>query len=277
MSRKIRFDSRNLTIYIVFGWLFLSVFSGQAIAGTSTKTFDFGTGGDNPASRSHSRTFVSPSALTIIVAVNYRASGDTAIPIVVEIEDAANQILASREILAEKTAKQLVINIAANENKIYGCEKFWQIRVQSKSGEVPKARISGDITFSFVDPTAILIETEEKSINLASGKQTIKNIGNAESFRHSGVIIIQASWLHSLINLVLPLKFELVRPDGSVAKTLVGYAMKSSGRPQLNFSHNITVAEAKQAGAWKLRITNETKDDIIEIKPTVAFTKKCFE
>lgn len=91
------------------------------------------------------------------------------------------------------------------------------------------------------------------------------------------MIKVQASWLHSLTNLVLPLKFELVRPDGSVAKTLNGYALNSNGKPRLEFSHTVAVAEAKQTGAWKLRISNETEHDVIEINPTVTYTKKCFE
>lgn len=248
----------------------------QNLAGTSVKTFDFGVGGDNPTSRSHSRTFASPENVAIVVAVNYRTTGETGVAIVVEIKDEANQTLTSREVTAEKTAKSLVINIAA-ENKIHGCGKFWQVRVRSKSGEIPTARIFGYITFSFVDLTAIQIGVEDQSINLAKGKQTTKNVGNAGSFNHPGVIVVRASWLHSLINLALPLKFELIRPDESIAKTLVGYALNSSGRPRLEFSHNITVAEAKQIGTWKLRISNETEHDIIEIKPTVTFTKKCFE
>ncbi len=263
-----------ILIWLIFGSVFAA---GQARAGTSSKTFDFGAGGDNPTSRSHSRSFAAPEAVVIVVAVNYRTNGDEAIPIIVEIEDAANQILVSREVAAEKPTKRFVVNIAAVENKIHGCEKFWQIRVRTKNGEIPTARVSGNITFSFVDPTATQIETEEKSFNLAKGRQAIKNIGDNESSRHPGVFQIRASWLHSLINLVLPIKFELVRPDGSVAKTLVGYAVNSNGRPPLDFSHNLTVSESKQTGVWKLRITNETEHDIIEIKPAISFTKKCFE
>jgi hypothetical protein len=273
MNGKIRLWAK-LTI---FGWLILCGLVAQIFAGTTTKTFDFGAGGDNPTSRSHSRTFAPLENVAIVVAVNYRTTGDGANPIIVEIEDAANQILASQEISAEKTAKRLVININAADNKVHGCEKFWQVRVRSKSGEVPTARIFGNITFSFVDPTAIQIDLEEKSINLVKGKKTTKNVGNASSFNHPGVVTVRASWLDSLVNLVLPLKFELVRPDESIAKTLVGYAMNSSGSPQLDFSYNITVAEAKQIGGWKLRISNETEHDIIEINPTVTFTKKCFE
>lgn len=272
-----KFVFKKLASWAIFVGLILSGFVGQTFAGTSTKTFDFGAGGDNPSSRSHSRTFAAPENVAIVVAVNYRTTSETDVAIVVEIEDAANQLLASREITVEKTAKRLVINIAAADNKIHGCEKFWQVRVRTKSGEIPTARVFGDITFSFVNPTAIQIEVEDKSINLTKGKQTTKNVGSASFFNHPGVMTIQASWLHSLINLVLPLKFELVRPDGSIAKTLVGYAMNSSGSPHLDFSHNITVAEAKQTGTWKLKISNETEHDIIEIKPAVTFTKKCFE
>lgn len=277
MSSKLKFTSKILITGAIFSWLVLSGFVVKSSAGTSIKTFDFGAGGDNPTFRSHSRTFAAPEKVAIVVAVNYRTTGDNALPIIVEIEDAANQTLVSREVSAEKTAKRLVINIAANDNKIHGCEKFWQVRIRSKSGEVPVARIFGDITFSFVNPTAIQIEVEGKSISLANGKKTTKNIGNADSFNHPGVITVRASWLHSLINLVLPLKFELIRPDGSIAKTLVGYAINSGGNPRLEFVHNITVAEAKQNGIWKLNISNNTEHDIIEINPTVTFTKKCFE
>ncbi|MBA4123075.1 MAG: hypothetical protein H0X72_11510 [Acidobacteria bacterium] len=264
-------------IFIVVVLLILSGSGETCFGGSSTKTFDFGAGGDNPTFRSHSRRFAAPENVAIVVAVNYRTTGETGVAIVVEIKDEANQTLTSREVTAEKTAKRLVINIAAAENKIHGCEKFWQVRVRSKSGEIPTARIFGYITFSFVDLAAIQIDVEDKSINLAKGKQMTINVGNAGSFNHPGVITFRASWLHSLIDLVLPLKFELIRPDESIAKTLVGYALNSSGRPRLDFSHHITLAEAEQTGAWKLRISNETEHDIIKIKPTVTFTKKCFE
>ena len=268
---------RKIVWYLLAAFALLNLAMVPVIAGTSTKTFDFGTGGDNPTSRSHSRTFAAPDDVAIVVAVNYRATGEAGAGLIVEIENAAGQTSASREIAADKIVKRLVININAADNRIHGCEKFWQVRVRSKSGEVPAAKITGDITFSFVDPTAIQIALEDQSIDLTRSKQTTKKIGDANSFNHPGVLTVRASWLHSLINLVLPLKFELVRPDGSVAKTLIGYALNSNGRPPLNFIHNITVAEAKQTGAWKLRISNGTDHDVIEIKPTVTFIKKCFE
>ncbi len=275
--KKINRQNKYYAVFLSSITLFLYVFIGAVYAGTSIKTFDFGASGDNPTSRSHSRTFAPPEKVAIVVAVNYRTNGETPVALVMEIEDAAGKSLAAREVFAEKTAKRIVINISASENTIHGCERFWQVRVRSKSGEVPTARIFGDITFSFVDPTATAIDVEGQSISLAKGGQTTKSIGNADSLNHPGIIVVRASWLDSLVNLVLPLKFELVRPDGSIAKTLIGYGMNSNGNPRLNFSHNITVSEAKQNGVWKLRISNNTEHDIIEIKPNVSFTKKCFE
>ncbi len=277
MNGKLKLNGKTLIKIAILVWSVLSGLAINAAAGTIVKSFDFGAGGDNPTFRSHSRTFAPPEKAAIVVAVNYRTTGEGANQIVVEVEDAANKILALQEIAAEKTAKRIVININAADNLIHGCEKSWQVRVRSKSGEIPAARIFGDINFSFADPAAVQIDLDERSINLAKGGQAMKNVGNNDSFSHPGVMKVQASWRHSPVNPVLPLKFELVRPDGSVAKTLVGYALNSNGKPRLEFSHHVTVSEAKQTGAWKLRISNETEHDVIEIKPTVTYTRKCFE
>lgn len=268
---------KNLMSLLGLAGLILSGLAGQIFAGTVTKTFDFGAGGDNPTFRGHSRSFATPEKVAIVIAVNYRVNGETPLSLVVETGDAASRILVSRDITAEKNYKRLIINISAADNEVHGCEKFWQVRVRSKSGEVPAARVSGDITLSFVDPAAVAVDVEGQSASLAKGARTTKNIGSANSFNHPGVLVVRASWLDSLVSLVLPLKFELVRPDGSIAKTLVGYGVNSGGNPRLEFSHNITVSEAKQTGFWKLKISNETEHDIIEIKPNITFTKKCFE
>ncbi len=272
MNDQLKFATKSLLIFALLVSATISV-----VAGTSVKTFDFGAGGDNPTFRSHSRSFALPENVAVVVAVNYRTTGETEFPIVVEIEDTAGQTVNSREVSAGKIMQRLIINITAADNKIHGCEKAWQVRIAAKSGEIPKARIFGDITFSFIDPAAITVEMREKSVSLSKGERTIQNVGGTNYFDHPGVLTIRASWLHSWINLVLPLKFELLRPDGSNAKTLIGYAVNSKGRPRLDFSHTLTVAEAKQNGAWKLRISNETEHDIIEINPAVSFTKRCFE
>lgn len=272
-----KFVYKNLISWAIFGWLIFSGFAVQAFAGTSIKTFDFGAGGDNPTFRSHARTFALPQSVAIVIAVNYRTAGETGVPVIIEVEDAGNKIIASRETVAIKMPNRLAINIAASENTASGCERAWQVRVKTKNGEVPPSRVFGNITLSFVDPSAQTIEIENETFALNKGAQIARQIGGADSFRHPGIINIKAGWLHSAATLVLPLKFEIVRPDGTIAKTLTGYAVNSSGSPKLDFNYHITVNDAKQNGAWRLRIANNTEHNIIEINPKVSFTRRCFE
>ncbi len=69
--------SHKKIIIFAIVWLILGSLTGGIYgAGTSTKTFDFGAGGDNPTFRSHSRTFAAPENVAIVVAVNYRAMGE---------------------------------------------------------------------------------------------------------------------------------------------------------------------------------------------------------
>jgi hypothetical protein len=262
----------------IFGWLLLGGFTAQIFAGTSTKTFDFGAGGDNPTFRSHARTFAPPAGVAIVVAVNYRTSGEALIPIVIEIEDAARKNLASREVAAEKGVKRVVFNVAASDNAVHGCERGWQVRVRTKSGEIPSARVYGDISFSFVDPSPLALGTEGGApFRLVKKNQTTKQIDAADAFRHPGILSVRAGWLDALGVGALPLKFEILRPDGTIAKSLTGYAANSNSSPKLDFTYNLTAADARQAGAWRLRIVNDTEQDVIEINPKISFTRKCFE
>ena len=273
MNGEIKFLAK-LTI---FGWLILSGFAFSALAGTSTKTFDFGVGGDNPTFRSHSRSFLVPQAVAIALKVNYRTTGDASIPITVEFENAENRIVASQDGLAEKTVKQIVINIRAAENVVFGCEKGWSVRVKSKDGQIPPARVFGEIILSFIDSPAVGIAVEGQPFDLKREGQIIRQIGAAETFRHTGVVNIRSSWTHNPLAQPLALKFELVRPDGSVAKSLIGYGINSTADPKMDFDYRIVIADTKQTGAWRLRVTNNTEQEITEIKPSVNFTRRCFE
>src|SRR5688500_4416968 len=85
MTGKARNATKNLMLRTILAALLLSGFAVSALAGTSTKSFDFGAGGDNPTSRSHARTFTPPESVVIQVTVNYRSSGETSVPLVVEV------------------------------------------------------------------------------------------------------------------------------------------------------------------------------------------------
>lgn len=271
MNGLIKF-STNLTLWV---WLFFYVFAVNSFAGSSTKTFDFGAGGDNPTFRSHARAFSPPQGVAIAVTVNYRTAGDALIALVVEVENSENAVVASRDASAEKKANRLTINIAAGENTVGGCEKPWQVRVKSRDGQIPSARVFGDITFSFVDPPAANISVEGIAFNLSKDNHASKRIGNNNSFKHPGVLSIRASWTHNPLAQALALKFELVRPDGSVAKSFTGYGTNSNGNPKLDFSYNLTVMDVKQNGVWQLRVSNNTEHEILEINPQISFRPIC--
>lgn len=258
----------------------LLIFYGLAIesfGGTSVKTFDFGAGGDNPTFRSHSRTFLIPRAVAVAIRINYRTSGAAAVAVVIEVEDADSRIAATREVSAEKSVKQLIINLAASENTVYGCQKGWQVRVKSKDGQVPPTRVFGDITLSFIDAPAIRIALEGQVFSLKKNSEIVRSIGSAETFRHSGVINIKSSWTHNPLAQAQPLKFELVRPDGSAAKSLIGYGTNSGAQPKIDFDYRVVTADTKQNGVWRLKVINDTEQEIFEIKPHVNFTRRCFE
>ena len=108
---------KNLMSLLGLAGLILSGLAGQIFAGTVTKTFDFGAGGDNPTFRGHSRSFATPEKVAIVIAVNYRVNGETPLALVVETGDAASRILVSRDITAEKNYKRLIINISAADNE----------------------------------------------------------------------------------------------------------------------------------------------------------------
>ena len=273
MNRKIKFLAR----VIFFGWLSLNALAIYSFAGTSTKTFDFGAGGDNPTFRSHSRSFLVPQAVTIALKINYRTAGDASIPITVEIENAENRLVATQDVLAEKTGKQIIINIRAAENTVFGCEKGWQVRVKSKDGQIPQARVFGEINLSFIDLPASSVFAEEQSFALKKGTQISSRIGTTETFLHTGIVNIKSSWSHHPLANALPLKFELVRPDGSSARTLVGYGTNSNAKPKMDFEYRIIIADTKQIGAWRLRITNNSDQEVLDIKPIVNFTRQCFD
>ena len=258
-------------------WLILCFSATESFGGTLVKSFDFGPGGDNPTARSHSRTFLVPEAVAVAVRINYRTASETPVALIVEIEDAAGRNLTTREIPAEKTARQMTINFAAGQNTMPACEKGWNVRIKTRDGEAPKTRINGDITLSFIDPAAAPVAIEGPVFSLRKGAQASRAIGTTETFRHPGLISIRASWTHNPLAQATPLKFELVRPDGSTAKTLVGYGINSNARPKLDFEYRVVGADTKQSGLWRLRITNASDQEISEINPSATYTRRCFE
>jgi hypothetical protein len=123
----------------------------------------------------------------------------------------------------------------------------------------------------------VRLPLEGQNFDLKKNSELSRQIGNQETFRHTGIVNIKSSWTHNPLAQALPLKFELVRPDGSVAKSLVGYGTNSNAQPKIDFDYRFIVADTKQNGVWRLRVTNNTDQEIFEIAPSAVFTKRCFE
>jgi hypothetical protein len=268
---------RRIGIYALAAIAIWLVPAAPVFGGTATKTFDFGAGGDNPTSRGHARTFPVPQGVAAAVRVTYRTAGETPVPIVVEIEDGDGRLAATRELAAEKSARQLIVDIAAAENTARGCERGWQVRVRSRDGQIPAGRVFGEITLSFINPAAARVWLEGPAFDLAKNARATRQLGAAETFRHPGVINVRASWTHNPLVQAQALKFELVRPDGSVAASLVGYGTNSGSQPKIDFDYRVLAADTRRNGVWQLRVTNDTEQEMREISPSASFTRQCFE
>ncbi len=94
------------------------------------------------------------------------------------------------------------------------------------------------------------------------GVVTRKLFGIAKS---PGTLTLKAKWhsLNPIPNTFNQLKIELLRPNGTVAKTGNYFSFHSNKTPKYSLTHNITAAEAAQSGSWSLRITNNSANEII--------------
>lgn len=88
----------------------------------------------------------------------------------------------------------------------------------------------------------------------------IFNIGNK-----AGVLTLKAKWhaVSIIPNTFNALRVELLKPNGQVAQSGTYYSIHSDKTPKLNFTYNISAADAALAGSWSLRITNNSNDEVI--------------
>ncbi|HBE83052.1 MAG: hypothetical protein JNK51_13520 [Blastocatellia bacterium] len=100
--------------------------------------------------------------------------------------------------------------------------------------------------------------------------------------KSAGDLLLRGKWhaVNIVPNTFAPLKIELLKPNGSVAKTGTYYSFHSNQSPKLNFEYAISAADAALTGQWSLRITNNSNFEVIgfnitkesgEINPLVPF------
>ena len=158
-----------------------------------------------------------------------------------------------------------------------GCSLPWVVRLKPASGNSP-FRISGRIDlvyFRFDDD----IKVEGELISLNKGNSVNKNIGDQTGL-HAGNITVTGTWLHSISGVPGPLpvqlRFDLLDPTGSVVASKTAFSAAEinpccSGN-KMSFALPVN---RHTTGQWKLRITNNTNDDTMNIDPKVTYTALC--
>jgi len=88
----------------------------------------------------------------------------------------------------------------------------------------------------------------------------IFGIGNT-----AGTLRLKAKWhaLGLVPNTFNGLKIELLKPNGTVAKTGTYFSFHSNKSPKFDLAFNISQADAQMPGNWSLRITNNSNFEVI--------------
>ena len=273
-----------VTLLIVLG------ISGTAFAGEIVKSFEFGAGSAN--SVSNKRTFPVPCHRGIEgLSVTYQRIGDAGaandVPIIVELRspgatateegpvvdsESLNATLTQKVSLQTRTSGTLVVNPSPR-----GCSLPWIVRVKPASGTSPWV-ISGTIRLFYFGGGGTE-NVEGSLISLNKGNSVTKNVGGSAGL-HAGKYTVTGTWLHSAFGVPGPLpvqlRFQLLDPSGAVVGSKTAYSNAeinpccSGDKMSFTIPVNLHVT-----GQWKLRITNNTSDDTMNIDPKVNYTDVC--
>jgi hypothetical protein len=265
----------------VFGLtvIFAAAMVSTAFAESITKTFEFGAGTAN--SISNKRTFSVPCGVSVSAVVEHYRLGDVGaendVLIVIELKkpgataDEEGTVADTQNATAKRT-KQTATVTGTESNR--GCSLPWIVRVKPANGQSQFA-IKGSIVLTYSSAVKN-ISVEGGLISLNKGNSVTKNIGGAGGLEQ-GTITVTANWNHAIGPVPGPLpvklKFELISPDG-VVKTVSAYSSNEarSDLTKFKLTHQVTDCAS---GQWKIRITNNTNDDTMNIDPKVKFTPDC--
>ncbi len=268
----------------VSGFLALLAFAtvGTAFAESITKTFEFGAGTAN--SVSNKRTFAVPCGVGVSAAVEHYRLGDVGaandVPIVIELKKPGATAdeegpVADTQNATAKRAKQTATVTGTESSR--GCSLPWIVRVKPASGQSSVA-IKGTIVLTYSSAVKD-ISVEGGLISLNKGNSVTKNIGGSGGL-DQGRVVVTATWLHAIGPVPGPLpvklKFELINPSGTVVASDSGYSNAEinpccSGN-KMKITFQVLVCTP---GQWKIRITNNTNDDTMNIDPKVKLTPDC--
>ncbi len=109
------------------------------------------------------------------------------------------------------------------------------------------------------------IDLEERTLSLNKGRTITRRIYlKPTDIIKEGRLRLRAKWhVASVIPTFNKLKIQLIKPNGQVARTGSYYSYQARGKyPRLDFTYNVSRADANLRGNWQLKITNNSRFNI---------------
>lgn len=135
-------------------------------------------------------------------------------------------------------------------------------------------------------PDTVNLDMEGTTLTLGKGNTQTRKLYKIG--KSAGVLRLRAKWhaVNIIPNTFNPLKIELLKPNGQVAKTGTYYSLHSNKTPKFDYTYNISAADAALSGNWSLRITNNSSFEVVgfniekeggEINPLVPSFKSTYK
>ena len=274
-----------LSVFGLFGFV-----AQTTSAATTTKTFEVGPGTANTTS--NFRTFAVPCGQSVTVNVKFYRLGDPGaqndVPLIIELRKpgasdsqdgalaASQNVTAYRTDDPNSTHRQITqngVNLSGSASD-QSCAIPWRVRVKRADG-APENAAKGEISLTYSSGSSS-INVEGNLISLNKGNSVTKDLGGSSGLKE-GKIVITANWNHAIGVVPGPLpvllKFELKDPTGTTVKSVTAYSSNQIGAtPQFRLEYPVPTCKP---GQWKLKITNNTNDDTMNIDPKVSFIPAC--
>ncbi len=282
--------SSLITLMVLSMFGLFSIMTQTTSAASATKAFEVGPG--TAQTTSHFRTFAVPCGQSVNVNVKFYRLGDPGaqndVPLIIELrkpgasESQDGPIADTKNVIAYRTddpnsshraQAQTGVNLSGSASD-QSCSIPWRVRVRRADG-APQNAAKGEITLAYSSSSSN-INVEGSLISLNKGNSVTKDLGSPGGLKE-GKITITANWNHAVGPVPGPLpvllKFELKDATGTSVRTVTAYSSNQIGAgPQFRLEYNVPTCKP---GQWKLKITNNTNDDTMNINPKVTFTPDC--
>lgn len=132
-----------------------------------------------------------------------------------------------------------------------------------KEGDVNPLVPNFKSTFTPNCPDTVNLDMEGTTLTLGKGNtQERKIFGIANK---AGTVRLRAKWhaVSIIPNTFNGLRIEVLKPNGQVAESGTYYSIHSTKSPKFDITLNISQADANLTGNWKLRITNNSGDEVV--------------